>query len=186
MGFDLYGLDPMVNPDGPPKPDKVTFGEDGFHEYVEMQHEFEQANVGVYFRNNVWYWRPLWEYVCYCTPCGTVLTDEDKENGFQNAGHEISEEKSIIIGSLLMDLVNDGSVASYELTRQMELDAQPDETCPICEGSGQRNDKWVQGDCNACHGKGTRRPFNTNYPFSIENVREFAEFCLMSGGFSIC
>ena len=63
MGFDLYGLDPMVNPDGPPKPDKVTFGEDGFHEYAEMQHEFEQANVGVYFRNNVWYWRPLWSLV---------------------------------------------------------------------------------------------------------------------------
>ena len=28
--------------------------------------------------------------------------------------------------------------------------------------------------------------FNKHYPFDIENVKEFAEFCIESGGFKIC
>ena len=31
-----------------------------------------------------------------------------------------------------------------------------------------------------------KRKWNASYPFSVENVREFAEFCRFSGGFKIC
>ena len=27
-----------------------------------------KAEVGQYFRNNVWWWHPLWEYVCEVPP----------------------------------------------------------------------------------------------------------------------
>ena len=30
------------------------------------------------------------------------------------------------------------------------------------------------------------KDFNKHYPFDIENVKEFAEFCIDSGGFEIC
>ena len=31
-----------------------------------------------------------------------------------------------------------------------------------------------------------KRKWNASYPFSVENVKEFAEFCRFSGGFKIC
>ena len=30
------------------------------------------------------------------------------------------------------------------------------------------------------------KDFNKHYPFDVENVKEFAEFCIDSGGFKIC
>jgi hypothetical protein len=40
--------------------------------------------------------------------------------------------------------------------------------------------------CNACHGKGAVPHFATHYPFSEENVQEFAAFLRECGGFRIC
>ena len=30
------------------------------------------------------------------------------------------------------------------------------------------------------------KDFNKHYPFDVDNVKEFAEFCIDSGGFEIC
>ena len=32
--------------------------------YFEEYHDYQAMNPGIYFRNNVWNWRPLWNYVC--------------------------------------------------------------------------------------------------------------------------
>ena len=32
--------------------------------YWKERDEYENANKGIYFRNNCWWWRPLWNY-CY-------------------------------------------------------------------------------------------------------------------------
>jgi len=32
----------------------------------------------------------------------------------------------------------------------------------------------------------SQRKWESSYPFEIDNVREFAEFCEQSGGFEIC
>ena len=42
--------------------------------YWKQHAEFEAVNPGVYFRNNVWWWRPLWDYVCNNVD---ELTEED-------------------------------------------------------------------------------------------------------------
>jgi len=39
--------------------------------------------------------------------------------------------------------------------------------------------------CNGCSGEGQREHTMSGYPFSEENVEEFAEFCIHSGGFRI-
>ena len=74
--------------------------------------------------------------------------------------------------------------------RQAALDAEPDEDCEICNGTGKRKKPPEVGagdvKCNGCQGKGTRRPFSSNYPFHIDNLKEFAKFCEQSGGFEIC
>ena len=37
--------------------------------------------------------------------------------------------------------------------------------------------------CNRCNGKGVARPIETIFPFRMDVVRNFAEFCEYSGGF---
>ena len=137
---------------------------------------------GKYFRANVWMWRPLWDYVCdVCS-----IDDETRERGHYNDGHVIDEDAATSISMMLRSLLKSGVVQKYAKHREKRLAALPDEQCKYCEGTGQRNDKLVQGTCNVCGGKCTVRPFETRYPFDIKWIEEFAEFSRQSGGFEIC
>ena len=42
------------------------------------------------------------------------------------------------------------------------------------------------GWCNGCDGIGTQEHFAHHYRFEVENVKEFGEFLVASGGFEIC
>ena len=125
MGFDLHGIQPMGTLSNPRN---ASFE--------------EEAKSGVYFRNNVWYWRPLWEYVAYT--CDDILTLKDYKYGQSNDGHIITAEKAMRIGERLKETIKD-------------------------------YDKTVKriGE------------IGENYTFSKDNVEEFANFCLNSGGFDI-
>jgi DnaJ-class molecular chaperone len=138
-----------------------------------------KSSKGEYFRNNVWWWRPLAEFVT--DRCAV----SDPQGWFHNGGHEVSEDEARQIAETLKDLIALGEVKDYERRYTEYLQNMPDEECDICHGAGVRNDRIIRGTCNGCNGKGTMRPFRTNYPFSEENVREFADFCEQSGGFSI-
>ena len=136
---------------------------------------------GEYFRANVWCWRPLWDYVCeVCS-----IDEDTQKSGHYNDGHRIDEDKAASIGLVLQSLLKSGLVQKYADHRQKELEALSDDQCKHCEGSGQRNDEYVQGTCNGCGGKGTVRPYETYYPLYVEAVEEFAEFAKQSGGFEI-
>jgi hypothetical protein len=139
---------------------------------------------GEYFRNNVWWWRPLWSYVCRV--CEDLLTNTDCREGDWNNGHNISETKAEEIAQRLGVLVTNGDTQRYSLHYSRALRRLPDEECEFCKGTGRRNDNYVKGMCNACQGKGKLRPFAANYPFRVANVRKFIEFCGNSGGFRIC
>lgn len=141
-----------------------------------------KSEVGEYFRNNVWFWRPLWDFVSE-----SCDLDEDVElSGHFNDGMEIDEFTARRIAKTLFSLLNDGTVATYERAHDVLLKALPDEECKHCNGTGVRDDEYVQGKCNGCNGTGKVRPFETWYSFSEENVQKFAEFADHSGGFEIC
>lgn len=137
---------------------------------------------GKYFRNNVWWWRPLADYIItrhaqIAAPCAYWHT---------NDGDGLDADDAKRLGEALKKDLADGTVAAYIAIRQAEIDAMPNEPCIHCAGTGQRDDKYVKGKCNGCDGAGSVRPFDTHYPMSEENVREFANFCTQSGGFEIC
>jgi len=140
------------------------------------------SEVGEYFRNSVWSWRPLWDFVS--ESCD--LTLEVKRFGHFNDGMQIDEFTARRIAKTLFSLLNDGTVATYQRAHDALFEAMPDEVCTHCNGTGVRDDKYVQGKCNGCNGTGRVRPFETHYSFSAENVQEFAEFADHSGGFEIC
>jgi hypothetical protein len=141
------------------------------------------SEEGEYFRNNVWWWHGLWEYVC--DNCADFMTEEDRRAGQSNDMLPITKTLARKIAERLETLIRTGHTKRYEAEYNALKDALPDEICKHCEGTGQRNDEFVKGECNGCKGKGKVRPFATWYHFSEKNVKEFITFMKASGGFKI-
>ncbi len=165
MGFDLSGVNPKINknisaykhysPDieiWNSKDEKVR------KRFYKDMDRYHNDNPGVYFRNNVWWWRPLWSFVCrHCD----FMTDEQMESGFYNDGKLIDQETAAKIGTQLEILLEDGTVDKWE------------------EHIKEKNEELKKS-------KDKDEKFMGSYPFSRDNVENFAKFCLESGGFEIC
>ena len=118
MGFDLTGLNPEASTPQPmwTKGDPYVLIDGTEHQwqidpqikeeyddYMKSKWEWQDANDGAYFRNNVWFWRPLWSYVC--SVCYDILSDKDVSSGSFNDGHRISKTKAKRIASNLRKLL---------------------------------------------------------------------------------
>jgi len=158
--------------------------------------------TGEYFRNNVWWWRPLWNYCEYVAPELTKSV-----SGHTNDGDGLQARETELLAKLLLNEIKSGRTAEYETAYRQELADLPLVDCETCHATGIRgadspngidqSDKELSpehqalygrthGWCNACDGAGNKPHFATSYPFSIDNVKEFATFLQYSGGFSIC
>ena len=184
MGFDLSGLSPNITrpePELPPFPERT---DKDWEEY----HDWQEENCGTYFRNNVWWWRPLWQFVTGV--CEGILTEKDIERGSFNDGHKISKTKANRIATKLYAMIDNGQVKEYEDEYKKDLASLEQVDCEICDATGKRQEppKTGAGDreCNGCGGTGKKDDWAKSYPFSEDNIRQFANFCANSGGFRIC
>lgn len=159
---------------------------------------------GEYFRNNVWWWRPLWDF---CTHVGDGLIDEGlAEKGHFNDGAGLDSDGATRLAQILRDELERGNVEQWQKAQGEWRASLPREACELCDCTGIRTDKIgveggmpekelspelqiltgrTHGWCNGCDGVGTREAWASQYPFSIDNVREFANFLADSGGFEI-
>ena len=166
MGFDLSGINPQINESDVKykyyKEDSNIFANDlpekHRDQYFEEMDKYHEKNPGVYFRNNVWWWRPLWDFVCM--HCGDFISDEQARGGSYNDGKEIDQETAAKIGTKLKILLEDGTVDRWE------------------EHIKERNNELKKS-------KDKDERFMGSYPFAKDNVENFSEFCLQSGGFNI-
>jgi len=152
------------------------------------------SEVGSYFRNNVWWWRPLWNY---CITQYPELTEEVADNGHSNSGDGLDAKKAYELGKKLQEDIDSGVVLQYKEEYMQYIESLPMLDCEYCEGTGTRRDKSIPTDtltvpcgsapvnCNVCSGAGKVKDFSANYPFSVENVQEFSKFLVCSGGFNI-
>jgi|TARA_R110000751_G_scaffold41522_2_gene97346 hypothetical protein len=177
MGMDVYGLNPTTT--APARPEHNDYDSEDWKAYFAGQ-----SLSGQYFRNNVWWWRPLWDYVA--DTCSEVISKEDFDAGHHNSGHVIGKEQCEYIAKALAKELLNGGAEQYKKDYEKALSELPLEECTHCKGTGQRDDEYVQGECNGCHGEGERKNFNTGYPFDVDNVREFHSFVKNCGGFEIC
>jgi DnaJ-class molecular chaperone len=143
--------------------------------------------VGEYFRNNVWYWHPLWSYCQHAHP---EIVDK-VQDGHNNSGDGLDSEDALKLGLLLLQDIENGSVQKYDQNYKDYLANLEQETCHICSGTGIakyaiESSEPIEKECNSCNGSGKTESWAKNYPFDVENVRQFANFCIHSGGFSIC
>lgn len=141
------------------------------------------SESGEYFRNSVWGWRPLANYVLEV--CDDLFESGETQYWQTNDGHEVSAETALKIANRLRYLLDSGDVKRYKKQYDNRLASLPDEQCEYCQGTGERHDQYVDGVCNGCQGAGKVRPFDTHYPFDVENVEEFQQFCASCGGFEI-
>jgi len=199
MGFDLYGINPY-NPNKAVKPkmdwDKPTT-EDERKEHFKKLDEYEKEVVGDYFRSNVWWWRPLASYVIKYTGC---VNEDDAEMWGTNDGHEVDDETAQQIHNQLQVLIESGHTQKFQddyekerLKAEKHNDKVEKELKKFCDSVEKKLGKTNLAPADfpkADHDEWERiyhkRKWNASYPFSVEHVKEFAEFCRFSGGFKIC
>jgi hypothetical protein len=164
------------------------------------------AKVGEYFRRSVWGWRPLADFV--------LANADEQARGCKywhsNDGDGLDAAGAVALAERLNALVADGTAADWIKLRDAGLAVAADVGCEFCAGLGIRRDEvgqrmgWVTavvgavdadgrpnpragrvGSCNACGGRGSRRPSSTYYPLRVEDIQEFAAFLAACGGFEI-
>jgi hypothetical protein len=199
MGFDIYGVSPTIK-EGSVKPKidwkkKPTKAESD--KYFKEKNIYETENPGAYFRNNVWWWRPLWNYVCEI--CDDVMTRKNREAGYDNSGYIINKCTADEMVSLLKAEIALGNHRKYEEEYKENLDSLPLLECRYCKGTGTRTwkeeGKDIEQDCNVCNTEytkeqgipvGKEKQWECSYPFDAENVENFVKFLECSGGIEIC
>jgi hypothetical protein len=130
---------------------------------------------GEYFRNNIWWWHPLWEYITYAFPDIASKVP----HAHSNDGDGLEAKDSKILALKLKKNLKNGKVAEYakerdEIIRLGKIEfLQKQKQKLMTEGKdvenlSEDNNYWPEW-----------------YAFSEENVKEFAEFLENCGGFSI-
>ena len=199
MGFDLYGMNPY-NPNKAVKPtidwdNKPTREETD--KYFKEKGKYQEEVVGDYFRNNVWWWRPLAGYVIQYTGC---VSENDAQMWSENSGHEVDDETAKQIHNQLQVLIESGHTKKFEddyekerLKAEKHNDKVEKELEKFCKSVEKKLGKtnlapndFPKADKEKWDEIYDKKLWNASYPFSVENVKEFAEFCRFSGGFKIC
>jgi len=195
MGMDVYGIKPKQNKEIDKFPTLYKYDSMEFREkwklldkdtklretYWLEKDDYEQQNPGCYFRNNCWWWRPLWNY-CYAV-APNLIDEETFEHGHGNSGAGLDDKGAKLLGEKLLKQIKIGATFQYQVDYEQYLMDLPDDDCMRCNNNNHGNNK--KKDCINCKKTGKSTNFNKHYPFDIDNVKEFAEFCIQSGGFEI-
>lgn len=157
------------------------------------------SEQGKYFRNNVWWWRPLWDYCCDIG--AAVISEKLQRAGHFNDGEGLDGPGAVRLAHLLKEELATGRTAIFAAERDAVLAALPQHECTYCNGSGSRTDEvgirmkmpermnnytGKPGWCNGCDGAGKKDDEEKSYGFSVENVEEFVTFLEHCGGFKVC
>ena len=151
---------------------------------------------GEYFRNNVWYWRPLAEYVLKETK---VIDQDEQEHWHYNDSYEVSQEQAEQIAKQLDHLIKVGhckkfaqawekrrkKIEKYNDQVEKELEQHSQEVKTRLNDIGLVPKDYPKADKDKWDKIWEKKNSDASYPFDEENVKEFSEFCKNSGGFTI-
>jgi hypothetical protein len=209
MGFDLYGENPKSNTEMPKWVSKYQDKEgwanwekiekdDKQKEYFAATGDHEKMNPGTYFRNNVWWWRPLWGYVC--DTCEHFMEKDEMGAGEYNDGFVIKEETAMKMAVALSTAEHDGTLKMYVRTYKKQFDEAVTLNKKLDKLKAELRQEVIEATGNKdtypsiYEGKYRKRFEKLNeqenwgghYPFHIDNAIAFRLFVEESGGFKIC
>ena len=162
-----------------------------------------RSERGAYFRNNIWWWHPLATFVQDFYP----EIARGCQHWHTNDGDGLDGDDATRLADAIFADIKSGKVAEYDQNYRRALSELPMEDCDWCGATGIRTDEVgvqmgfpdrelgeaeavltgrTRGWCNGCGGVGRKASWDANYPFSEENVKNFAEFLADCGGFAIC
>jgi len=199
MGMDVYGNSPKIHKAASKFPIYVKYNDMNWaarekhpnwekekDEFWNQYNSYESSNPGVYFRNNCWWWRPLWDYCRFVDKHYklNLISEELYESGHCNDGEGLDNEGAIKLSIHLQMSIEDKTAQSYANERTEWLNSLESEDCSRCNNNNRGYKK--KKECNPCNKTGKTEPFEKSYPFDLNNVSDFAEFLEFSGGFKIC
>ena len=167
MGFDVHGMNPIIRKGKRPIRPEGKISDEELNKYYDSLNKFEEENVGTYFRNNVWWWRGLWDYVYEV--CDDIISEDEWNEGHSNNGLTIDEDRAKKISKILNQLIKDGKTQSYVDLWEARRKLAEDHNKGLKKGASDKNYKW-----------------EASYPLHTDNIQHFADFCADSGGFQIC
>ena len=166
----------------------------GFDLYSLGNHKTE---TGEYYRQSVWGWRRLADFVCEQTG---VIAEDNKQYWQSNDGHEVSEGEAKEIAKQLKALIKDGTVskAIREVEEESEQAERNNKFVEICHKMLREKVERETGKTNTAPADYPKEDHDTwewiqrkysygsSYPFTMEQVESFIKFCEQSNGFRIC
>ena len=197
MGFDLTGIKPKnLNLQEPKRPDNLfKLSKEEQEKYFDKREEYTSQS-GTYFRNSVWWWRPLADYVLRFTK---VISEDQQEAWWYNDCSEVSQQDAEMISQQLDHLIKSGHCKAYadqfekeriKIEKQNDkIEKELNKFCKSVEKKlGKTNlapNEFPTEDKAKWDKIHYKKNFLGNYFFSVDNVKEFSEFCKNSGGFTI-
>ena len=116
MGVDCYGLSPR-NPKNLDKPTidwDTNPSEEERQKFWDESSEYDKQVPGNYFRNNWWYWRPMWGYACGLGKQFGIVTEKIEEWGNENSGRKVNGKIAKKWGELILWDISEGNPHEYE------------------------------------------------------------------------
>jgi hypothetical protein len=92
---------------------------------------------GEYFRNNIWWWHPLWDY---CSAIAPEICDQ-VENAHSNDGDGLDALDSEELSKRLYASLKDGTAKQYIKERTEFINTLPKRLCVHCRSTGTR--QWL-------------------------------------------
>ena len=199
MGFDLYGMNPKIKKGSvrPPAIDWKNCTKGERDKYFKISHKWEADNVGIYFGNNVWWWRPLADLVeklCF------FLSDKQKEHLHDNGGHEYDEATAHKIADTLEAFVKSPVAKRTEINHKKERKKAEAHNKKVSvklkalemDAIARTNNKdiaprdYPKDLLDKWESIYREHDHTSSYPFALKNVKEFIKFLRQCGGFTVC
>jgi len=134
---------------------------------------------GEYFRNNVWYWHPLWDFCSQIAPEITAKVPD----AHSNSGDGLNAGDSIKLATRLKNAIKSGIAVSY-IEKFNELKNSANATECYCISAKLKVLK--SSACFICKGTGLMEDPIKSYSINKENILNFILFLENCGGFEIC
>jgi hypothetical protein len=92
------------------------------------------STKGEYFRNNIWWWHPLWDF---CSAVAPEICDK-VEHAHSNDGDGLDELDSVELSKRLFTALKDGTAKQYIKERNDYIKSLPKRKCSHCMATGMR------------------------------------------------
>lgn len=140
------------------------------------------SSVGEYFRNNVWYWRPLWDYCC--TLDETLY--ERVPDAHNNSGDGLDASGARQLAFRLEKEIASGRASEFVEAYENQRNSLEKIPCSYCSEDQDTSQLATQKVCHSCNVTKLVDSYSFYYSMSIENIVRFKNFLMDCGGFQIC